>query len=395
MDYLTQKVQNILDEDLLQCLKDNGGYIAGGCMTSLVTNKEINDYDVYFRDSNALFEAVQTMKDSGYHLAYISDKSLSFIDSAGETYQFIYYNYYESAEDIFDEFDWTINMCAYDCTSESLVMHDDFLLHNSQRYLSFNPGTRFPLLSSLRVQKYKERGYYISKTEYIKVMLSVMNLNIETWDEFRNHMGGLYGFNYINKEQLKEVTDKEFTIEGALELLGNIEITETREKDLIYPYDLVEYVVSGKPLEVYKRGSDEYDPVDVSVCGTTISELVESGVLNIKVVSRKEAIGEYVYKWVTNDLRSFYRKEFQYELGKRVEPWYGLKMMNHYDGKLYMHKYDQVKRSMFKQDKILVCEYDEEDIISESHDKIMMEAVTPVMVFDNFESLKKFMDSQE
>jgi hypothetical protein len=38
------------------------------------------------------------------------------------------------------------------------VLHEDFLKHNSQRILKFNPTTDFPIISALRVQKYEDKG---------------------------------------------------------------------------------------------------------------------------------------------------------------------------------------------------------------------------------------------
>ena len=89
----------------------------------------------------------------------------------------IYYDYYETAEDIFKHFDYTINMAAYNLNTGEFSCHECFMLHNSQRVLQFNTGTRFPIISALRVQKYKERGYNISRKEFMKLLLSINKLN--------------------------------------------------------------------------------------------------------------------------------------------------------------------------------------------------------------------------
>lgn len=395
--YLEKRIENLVDEGLMHVLKEHGGYIAGGCLTSLSTNKPVNDYDVYFKDSNALFEAVSVMKEGSYHLAFVSDKSLSFVNSTGDKYQFIYYNYYESSEEIFKEFDFTINMAAYDFSEGKVVTHETFMLHNSQRYLSFNSGTLFPLLSALRVQKYKDRGYYISKAEYVKILLACMKVELCSWKDFQDHMGGLYGFNLVTNEALSELETQEFSIDNALSVLDNLEFNEGNDKEFDaqrFPYEVVEYVISGKPLDVHKN-SFGYESVDGLISNNVLTKLINDGVLKYKVASRKDVIGKYLYKWVTNDLRSYYRKDFQYKLGEKIEAWDGRRGLSVYDGTLYMHKYDQVERSMFKQDKILICEYDESDIKSLTRDKVLVTSVTPIAVVQTFQQLKAFVGEEE
>ena len=397
MNYLKNKIELMVDDCLAETLETHGGFIAGGCLTSFSTNKPVNDIDVYFKDQNSLYQAVLTMKDSAYHLAFVSDKSLSFVNPEGDKYQFIYYNYYQCAEQIFEEFDFTINMAAYDFQRQEIVTHEEFMLHNSQRYLSFNPGTKFPLLSAMRVQKYKDRGYYISKSEFVKILLACMKVELSSWKDFQDHMGGLYGFNFITNKHLEELECSEFSIDNALSVLGNLQFNEGNDQEYDtkrYPYEIIEYVVSGKEIEVYGSEEDGFTDVHGEVCDHLLNELIEDGVLNYRIVSRKEGVGKYLYKWVTNDLRSYYRKDFQYTLGEWVKPLSGHIGIDYYDGTLYMHKYDQVKRSAFKQDRILICEYKEEDIKCLTHDKVLVSSVKPIGVVETFDQLQAFLSNE-
>ena len=212
-----------------------------------------------------------------------------------------------------------------------------------------------------------------------------------------DQVGGLYGFNFITNKHLEELENSEFSIDNALSVLGNLQFNEDSDREYDtkrYPYEIIEYVVSGKEIEVYGSQEDGFTDTHGEVHDLLLNELIEDGVLNYKVVSRKEAIGKYLYKWVTNDLRSYYRKDFQYTLGEWVEPLSGYHGYTHYDGTLYMHKYDQVHHSSFKQDRILICEYKENDIKSLTHDKVLVSSVKPIGVVETFEQLQAFLSNE-
>ncbi|PJR89986.1 hypothetical protein CN878_02625 [Ochrobactrum sp. 695/2009] len=94
------------------------------------------------------------------------------------------------------------------------VFHPDFLKHNSQRFLKFNAGTRYPLASSTRVLKYQQRGYTIGKGDMMKIALAVRGVKIDTWDDLKDQIGGAYGDKVILGNE-----DKPFTIEAAIDAL--------------------------------------------------------------------------------------------------------------------------------------------------------------------------------
>src|SRR5690606_3144507 len=77
-------------------------------------------------------------------------------------HQLMWFKYFNTAQDIFNSFDFTVCMGAFDFETEEFIFHPDFFKHNSQRYLKFNTGTDFPVMSLLRVDKYRQKGYDIS-----------------------------------------------------------------------------------------------------------------------------------------------------------------------------------------------------------------------------------------
>lgn len=223
-------------------------FVAGGFWTSVFTGAEINDVDVYFRDIKSLNTFIAScfsrleddsededenifVKDLdnlnidwalGLHCVGYTDKSVIFQTKAGLTIQCIHTKFYQSPKEIFDTFDYTINMCAYDFKDDMLVMDDNFLPDLAARRLIVNPKTSFPIISQLRIDKYKQRGYHINRKEFLKLSCAVAALNLSTWDEAIGQLAGMYGW------CIDEVFDKTkpFTMSELIEQLDNLEYKE-------------------------------------------------------------------------------------------------------------------------------------------------------------------------
>lgn len=228
-------IKNSLGDGMFDLLKDNGCYVAGGALTSIACNREINDLDIYFPSFQSLIKVVTEIftqqKDHLLSMEYIvhhmTKKSLLLKNDGDIKVQFIHFQFFENVQQIFNTFDFTVCMAAYDLAEDEVVFEDDFMLHNSQRYLKFNPDTAFPIVSLLRAGKYQERGYTISKSEMLRIAMKCMTLNIDSYEELAEHIGGMYGIDpdeLFNKdipfsldaaiEQLKWISDRKLGSEG-------------------------------------------------------------------------------------------------------------------------------------------------------------------------------------
>jgi hypothetical protein len=87
-----------------------------------------------------------------------------------------------------------------------------------QNILNFNSNTAYPIMSMLRVDKYKNKGYSISKSEFLRVLLTCMTLKINTIDELKEQLGGMYGLDFT--KILKNVEVKE---DGQVNLVEVVE----------------------------------------------------------------------------------------------------------------------------------------------------------------------------
>lgn len=235
-------------------LKDKLGYtytllkahkciLAGGALTSIFSRQEINDFDIYFRNYGYMYRFVSEMFGFGFGMVemdshevsavHITDKSIS----CAKGLQLITVNAYETHEEIFKSFDFTINMAAYCFDKEEFFFHPDFFKDLAQRKLVFNAGTSFPFMSLVRVEKYINRGYSISKQELMKLAIACNNLKINTYKELSEHLGGMYG------EMLFDLPET-----GAVDF--NVALEQINKSCLSPKFNSSQNVTNGKILKI-------------------------------------------------------------------------------------------------------------------------------------------------
>lgn len=226
------RLYDILGEELVSALREFKIILAGGAITSLFTNKDINDFDLYFHNVEDLLGFVDEVYSSDGDILSpysvmcntITSRSILMMVDGVLNLQPIHFKFFENANEIFESFDFTINMGAFDFSTEEFILHDDFLIDNSQRKLTFNPKTTYPIISQLRVQKYQDRGYKISKKDAMIISMSIANLKIDTWDELEDQLSGFYGID------VSDMFDKEkdFDMMDAINML--VDTYESVEK---------------------------------------------------------------------------------------------------------------------------------------------------------------------
>lgn len=196
-------------------------FLAGGAITSTLSGKKVRDLDLYFKDKQSFCDALQSMFDDGAWCVSITKRAVTFIENNETVYQLMCFDWFETAEDIFSKFDFTVCMAAIDLKKDKLERHPDFIRDLAKRNIRFNHKTEFPLGSAMRVKKYKDRGYEIDNSELLKVILSCSFNKIKDWEDLKNQIGGQYG------EAVIMDTSKEFTLDNAINSL-----TEAIEKPL-------------------------------------------------------------------------------------------------------------------------------------------------------------------
>lgn len=227
-------------DNLAYALEQQGCWIAGGAVTSVFNGKEINDIDVYFPSKEAFSEVMAEIYNHSEisfgeaHICHITEKSI-LLQSEGQDVQFIVFKFFNSIEEIFNSFDFTAVMGAYSLKEKVFYFHPDFLKHNAQRFLKFNDGTDYPLISMLRVDKYRERGYTTSKQEMLKIGMAIANKNFDNWDKVIDEVGSMYG---LSKDEIFDKT-KPFSLDEVIRQLDNLFIPK-KYKPVEVPGDLIQ-----------------------------------------------------------------------------------------------------------------------------------------------------------
>lgn len=186
-----------------------GAYLAGGAVLSAFSDQPINDYDLYFKSEKDFVEAILGAYDDGYWCVSATDRAVTFVDG-GVTMQFMRFEFFDSAQKIFDAFDFTCCMGAVDMdkwgrgTMQNdecpFILHDDFLPSAAAKRLTFHSGTRFPIASAMRVVKYTERGFKIDKQNMLALALTCAGVNIDSWETLKKQIGGIYGDRIVVSE---------------------------------------------------------------------------------------------------------------------------------------------------------------------------------------------------
>jgi len=201
------KEKKLLTDQLPHSFK--GSILAGGAVGSVFTNKPIADFDLYFKSRAAFEGAVVDAYDLSWWCLSISPRAITF-SANGVIVQMMSFRFFQTAQEIFESFDYTCCMAAFDIDTREMIFHDRFIADCSRRELIFNHKTDFPVASGLRILKYMERGYTISKIEMIKVLIACAFVRPSGWRELAEQLGGSYA------ESVTLDTSKEFTKENAV-----------------------------------------------------------------------------------------------------------------------------------------------------------------------------------
>ena len=291
-----------------EVFKNNNVILAGGAITSIFTMNKINDFDIYFKDKKDIYKIVEEFGSVGI----VTSKSITipqavFIKENYHPLQLITFRTFDNAKDIFDNFDFTICMGAYDFAKEEFVLHKDFIMDNLTKSLRFNEKTQFPLISEIRVDKYKEKGYNIQTSERFKILLAINLLEIKTIEDLREQLSGFYG------EDVAEVKDfnGDFNLK---ETINNLEFSKSN-KGVVDVDKLALDILLGENSSVIefkcKYGSSN------SVFFTEELEQININLSpkNAKIISAKEKLGD---KFVSSTRKR--SMGIEYIVGEFVEP---------------------------------------------------------------------------
>lgn len=186
-------LKGLSDNHILYSFCNNRVFIAGGAIRAVFANEQISDYDVYFRNESDRKNFLCDCEDD-LEKVFESNNAITFKTKDGKiTIQAIILDELlsDSANGIFNEFDFSICMGAYDFLSKEFVLHEKFLEHLSSRELFYNINSKYPIASMARMRKYLKKGYRISGVEIIKLALRINNLKMKTFSDLKEQLEGI------------------------------------------------------------------------------------------------------------------------------------------------------------------------------------------------------------
>lgn len=268
-----QEKLNYFRSKLPQVLKDATGiYIAGGAITSEFMSTEINDIDVYCDKKYSFDKIIDSIMTDGYKPIFISNKAVTFSKGSvsEKPIQVMHYRWFKDEQDILNDFDFSACMAVYS-NEKGFYLGDDFLLSLASRFVKININTKYPLISLLRVDKYKEKGFKFKKSDILKLMLKVNNLKIENWYELEDQLGGFYGELSLSDKDKKESFSMVYALDNIERIFKNtknsFEIADSK-KTILEFYNKVKFYneklygeIEDYMFEVTQELCDELKPV--------------------------------------------------------------------------------------------------------------------------------------
>lgn len=303
---------------IMDIVGETDAVIAGGAIRSVFCSEDINDIDIYPSNAEEALSLYESLNNNATSVAF-SSKSITFFHSAGKDksvlVQLIIFDYFKDVADLFNTFDFTCCMGAYSPKYKKFILHDDFLADNLAKSLNFNMGTRFPLMSLVRLKKYTDKGFTVSKREVFKMGLAANSIKIDSWKDAVEHIGGMYG---VIPEKLFDES-KPFSLSELVEQMDKLEKCETSTDVSSSPAGdfVIRLSILKKKTKCVLIANGEYYLGEDSLCFT--KELYDANKQYFELVDKPDFLPEKLYKFVKirNDkLVSFYDPNFAYNIGE-------------------------------------------------------------------------------
>lgn len=204
------------------------GFLAGGALTSTFTNEPIRDYDLYYCSEDSFKSSAESAYENGYWCSSVTPRSVTFVQGS-DVYQMMHFDWFKTAQEIFDRFDFTACMGAYDFALNRLELHDRFLADVARRQLVFNHKTSYPLASAVRVLKYQKKGFQITKREMLKIVMACNKVVINDFEELADQIGGAYGDGVLLASKTKDGDYAHFDLDSAIEAIDKATFQDPEE----------------------------------------------------------------------------------------------------------------------------------------------------------------------
>ena len=307
--YEIKQIREGIGSELFNKFSNIDCFLAGGAMVSIYNNRPVEDYDIYTKSAKDAFKVIFSLENQKFVCVAKTNRSALFCKGTEENkilVNVIYFNYFNNLKEVFDLFDFTVCMGGYDFKNKTFDFHPAFFRDNLIKKLFYSNNSRYPIGALIRIGKYKNKGFNISKKELIKIILHCQKLEINNMDDLEDQVGTIYGCN------LKEIIGEEFDLNTIINKLDKIEDQE---------------FIPNKKVNIDIDWEEVFQPeFDIILCPCNkkykmLDELFIRESQNNKVTKELQ-FPFYVYKYVKktddkNIFQSFIKPSFKYIIGKR------------------------------------------------------------------------------
>lgn len=319
---LPKIIKNINDD-----LPDGSSLVlAGGAISSLFNKKPINDYDIYLvtdvTDDDKYSDLLSDIIDDlGSNTRFVSCSDKSILVAWNDfLINFVFFKKFHKVEDIFEGFDFSCVMGSYHLTDKKFYVTEDFLIDNISRVIRFNHKTAFPIMSLLRVKKYVDKGYEISRNEMLKICLRVSQLNIKSFKVLKKHIGGMYG---IDIESLFDTT-KKFNMTEVIDQINELDFDYDTSVDIERNYSAFHALKLSLMCKNCKLTYVEFKDAYLLIKNGELMGIVNKNLIEDENITLYKHSGKFkVYKYVMfkdGGLVSHREQDFVYKLGETLHP---------------------------------------------------------------------------
>lgn len=269
-----------IDPYIKELLTKHHAFVSGGAVTSVFTRKPINDLDIYFASpkdrqafikelnpsyefkNNTDFSKTGKLKDAAKKKAQVvfeTENAISFW-LRDKKYQLIK-AFDGHPSEVFDKYDFTINMCAWIPELDEFVIHESFFEHLAERRLVIHLGTEYPISTVVRMFKYQKKGYIISGTEVIKIILACHSLKMITLKDLKRQLNGIDTLflkpltDYIDQ---KDNGDQAYDYEKIINLLEDL-FEHYQDQDLDKLFDQHGSLMKNENIEIIEPEDGSQD----------------------------------------------------------------------------------------------------------------------------------------
>lgn len=188
---------------LSEYLHGHNGYIAGGCFKDIFTGNKVKDIDLFFVTEDDYKDARRFYLHVNWEIVYENANAISFKHPEKDVRIELIKRSFGSPEYIMSQFDFSVCKFAYMKTAssglkfgESRIIEDQFEVMYCNAYFEdltlkrivFDNEILTPTQSFDRVLRYTLYGFGIEKKEKIKLLNSILKLDVIT-DEDLNDDG--------------------------------------------------------------------------------------------------------------------------------------------------------------------------------------------------------------